>query len=299
MEERLQKFASLVDAGSFTGAANELHLSQPALSAAISKLERELHATLLLRGSRPLKLTPAGEVAYAHAKETAVRTGNLKLQIAQAVHEKIAVRVGMIDSLADALFERGSGLADLEQQVAPSLIVDNSRYLTRAVARNEIDIAFVVKQPKYPDSIEATDVGAEPVVLVCYAALLEPTNQAIGKGNLPNFISYDQTSTTFQLVQHAAMAQGVALQPTFYSTSPEVIRRLVLAQKGVAALPYLLVKDLLDQGILALVSVGSPPVIERHIQVVQRRDKDLPTSVLNMAAQLRHILHGLATEALH
>ncbi len=91
MEDRLQKFAALIDSGSFTKAAGELHISQPALSAAVAKLERELHTTLILRGMRPLKLTPSGDAAYAHAKETTVRTSNLRMHIAHAAKGRRAV----------------------------------------------------------------------------------------------------------------------------------------------------------------------------------------------------------------
>lgn len=297
MEDRLQKFARLVDAGNFTKAAEALHISQPALSTAISKLERELHATLLLRGTRPLKLTPSGEAAYAHAKETAVRTGNLRLHIAQATREKLAIKVGMIDSLADALFERGSGLAELEQQTSVSLVVDNSRNLAGAVARGEIDIAFIVEQPKHAGSIEAIPIGAEPLILVCLAALLETTNQALTKGVLPNFISYDQSSTTFQLVQHTFAAQHISLQPAFYSTSPEVIRKLVLAQKGAAVLPYLMVAALIAQNVLVPVATDGSPILKRRIQAIKRRDKNLPTPILDMTARLRKTLQLLMAEA--
>ena len=48
MDERLKKFVQLVDSGSYTQASRQLHISQPALSVAIGKLERELHASLLV-----------------------------------------------------------------------------------------------------------------------------------------------------------------------------------------------------------------------------------------------------------
>lgn len=297
MEDRLQKFAKLVDAGSFTKAARVLHISQPALSTAINKLERELKTTLILRGTRPLKLTSSGEAAYAHAKETAVRTGNLKLQIAFKAQEKVAARIGMIDSLADALFERGNGLDELEEHASVSFVVDNSRYLVPAVARDDIDVAFVVEQQQRDGNIHVESIGAEPLVLVCHRALLADTQQALAHGEIPNFISYDRHSNTSRLIQRTLAERHVSMQPTFYSTSPEVIRKLVLAQKGTAALPYLMVRDLIRQGLLMPIIINGSAVIRRPVQVVRHRDKLLPEPLTHIAEQLHLILQALMDEA--
>lgn len=297
MEDRLQKFAKLVDEGSFTKAAEVLHISQPALSTAVNKLERELRTTLILRGTRPLKLTPSGKAAYTHAKETAVRTGNLKRQIALATQEKIAIRIGMIDSLADALFERGQDLSRLEQQASVSFVVDNSRYLVDAVTRDDIDIAFVVERQHHDSNIHAESIGAEPLTLVCHRARLADTLQALATGTLSDFIGYDRYSNTFRLIQHTLAKRGVIIRPTFYSTSPEVIRKLVLAQKGAAVLPYLMVRDYIEQNQLILITVSGSAVIERPVQVVRHSDKVLPEPLTHITIELRTILQTIMAEA--
>lgn len=55
----LRQFLALVDTGSFTAAANQLHVAQPTLSAGIAELERELGAAVILRERRALRLTEA------------------------------------------------------------------------------------------------------------------------------------------------------------------------------------------------------------------------------------------------
>lgn len=57
---RLQQFIAVAEAGSFTGAAVELHLSQQALSSSVRQLESELGTTLFHREGRRISLTPAG-----------------------------------------------------------------------------------------------------------------------------------------------------------------------------------------------------------------------------------------------
>ena len=59
-QDQLAAFAAVVRAGSFTRAARELHLTQPALSRRIAGLEERLATALVVRGPRQLTLTEAG-----------------------------------------------------------------------------------------------------------------------------------------------------------------------------------------------------------------------------------------------
>lgn len=64
----LRQFLALVDTGSFTAAANQLHVSQPTLSAGIAELERTLGTPIILRERRALRLTEAGNRLLVHAR---------------------------------------------------------------------------------------------------------------------------------------------------------------------------------------------------------------------------------------
>jgi DNA-binding transcriptional LysR family regulator len=66
---QLRSFVTVVDAGGFTAAAERLGLSQPAVSRAVTTLERQLGLPLLVRGRGGLSLTDAGAVALDHARE--------------------------------------------------------------------------------------------------------------------------------------------------------------------------------------------------------------------------------------
>ncbi len=69
-QDQLAAFAAVVRARSFTAAARELHLSQPALSRRIANLEEQLEVTLLVRGPAGPTLTDAGRrvLAFVHAQ---------------------------------------------------------------------------------------------------------------------------------------------------------------------------------------------------------------------------------------
>lgn len=65
----METFVAVVDAGSFSAAAQRLRIGQPAVSKAIAQLEERLGARLLLRSTRGLKPTDAGLRFYEHARQ--------------------------------------------------------------------------------------------------------------------------------------------------------------------------------------------------------------------------------------
>jgi DNA-binding transcriptional LysR family regulator len=71
--EWLRSFAAFADRRSFTAAARELHLSQPALHVQVRKLSEEVGRPLYRRDGRALVLTPEGRRLAAHAREVAER----------------------------------------------------------------------------------------------------------------------------------------------------------------------------------------------------------------------------------
>ena len=290
MEERLLKYAKLVDAGSFTKAAASMHLSQPALSTAIQKLERELKAELLVRGSKGLRLTDAGQVAYLAGKDLAIRSANLRQHITELTHEQAHLHIGMIDSLADKLIGDQAAFTALRKQAHINLSIDGSARLLRALDHDHLDIAFSVWRAGR--GMQAIDdrlhLGNEPLLVVANPSHLPPTSRTPTRV-LHNFLSYNQTSTTYQLVATALMEANWEPLHSFYSTSPDILLKLTLAGEGVAALPYALVSPHLQAG--QLVRIADTPVINRPIVAAMRRGKRLTPVLVELCEQVRLALH--------
>lgn len=81
--EHLQTFVAIVELGSLSAAARVLHISQPAVTKQIQRLEQELETTVLVRGPKQRAvLTPAGEQVLAFARETLGRFEGLQEQLA-------------------------------------------------------------------------------------------------------------------------------------------------------------------------------------------------------------------------
>ena len=83
---QLEYFLSIAQRGSFTVAARNLHLTQPALSKQIRLLEDELGTLLLIRHPHGVRLTPEGRKLFVEAKEIIRRIRNIPAQINELHH---------------------------------------------------------------------------------------------------------------------------------------------------------------------------------------------------------------------
>jgi DNA-binding transcriptional LysR family regulator len=83
-------FVHVVDAGSFSGAAKQLHMGQSAVSKAIAQLEERLRARLLLRTTRRLTPTEAGRDFYERVKRSIEEVHEAELAASGASHFQAA-----------------------------------------------------------------------------------------------------------------------------------------------------------------------------------------------------------------
>lgn len=297
MHNRLQFFIRLVDTGSFTKAAKDLHLSQPALSIAIQKLERELETPLIVRSHRSFKLTEAGKIAYTAAKDIDQQTEMLKFKLAELANQKPSVAIGMIDSIAYALISHGDRFAELDSHIKLSLSINDSANLISALLREEIDIAIVAEQmTPLPSSLVEKSLSKEPMVIVTHATALDNVKNDIKDHRINNFLSYNQGSNSATIIQQTLAKRGVEIFPVFYSTSPEMLLRVVLAKRGTAVLPYVLCKQYLQSKELSIVKIGKQSIIDRGISLVTHNNQQLSPLLLKASGQVSKVHDQLRKE---
>lgn len=80
----LRTFLAVLDSGGFSAAAEQVHRSQSRVSAHIAALERALGVTLIDRSRRPARVTHAGEVLAAHARDILAAVGSARSAVGAA-----------------------------------------------------------------------------------------------------------------------------------------------------------------------------------------------------------------------
>lgn len=286
MDEKVRKFMYVVRAGSFTEAARQLRVSQPALTMAIRELERELGAELLVRGGRSFTLSSAGEILSVYAEARADDWSALRAQINDMTNEGAPLSLGMIDSLAETAFADKQLREYMLQSVKNTMVVDNSRRLLAMVADGSVDAAFVVDQGSYPRQLEIHELGHELMSVVVSPKLVKSYTL---KQSVP-YVSYDETSSTAYWVDKALRRAAVSSSKVFYSTSPQIMLDLCRYGAGFTVLPERMVRKHLERRELIRYPASKQIVIHRPVVHISRQGTYKSRAVEFVAERVRQLL---------
>lgn len=151
---QLNYFKKLAEVLHYTRAAQELFITQPTLSGAISSLEKELGAPLFERNGRSVLLTPYGEVFYEHVcLALRVIDDGVAAVSARSSASFGTVNLGTTFTTQDHYLP--SLIRDFEEAFDKRVIVKVSQgftnYLTEQLHRGTLDVAFCGKRDNEPD----------------------------------------------------------------------------------------------------------------------------------------------------
>lgn len=94
---QLHNFKLIAETGSLTRAAEQLHISQPAMSAMLKKLEEELHTELFDRSANRIHLNPVGEIALVHVNNILRSVEQMKSDLLYASQQSVTLSVAFCD----------------------------------------------------------------------------------------------------------------------------------------------------------------------------------------------------------
>jgi DNA-binding transcriptional LysR family regulator len=164
---QLSYFVAVAEEGQFTRAAARVSVAQPAVSAQIRRLERELGEPLFHRDRRAVTLTAAGEALLPHASAALAAAERGREEIASlrgVLHGRLTVGVaGPVDNrFAEALgdFHRA------HPRVEIAFTQQHNEPLLQGVANGDIDAAIIgLRAQPLPPRIRTRVVSTEPLVL--------------------------------------------------------------------------------------------------------------------------------------
>jgi DNA-binding transcriptional LysR family regulator len=139
----LRSLAEIAEAGSFTGAARALGLSQPAVSQHVRGLETRFGATLITRASRRIAFTAAGERVLAEARRL-LAVHDDALRVLEQLEEPPIV-VACIEHTVPSVLPLL--LAEVERAVPARRVVvqvENAEHIAEGLRRGTIDLALVL-----------------------------------------------------------------------------------------------------------------------------------------------------------
>jgi DNA-binding transcriptional LysR family regulator len=274
---QLKIFEAVARHASFSRAAEDLCLTQPAVSMQIKQLEELTGLPLLIHTGKKFALTEAGNVLLHHShviisqfREVEKSIARLKTGVGRALRVGVITTGGyFFPRLVNAFSQRFPGVEfDLKFRCRDELV--------RMLSNDEIDLAVMVQAPEDPAMV-AEDFASNPFVFVA-----SPTHPLAGRAGVELARIADERLIARESGTDTRDAMDIALAGRFDQSrmmemsSSEAIKQSVMAGMGISFLSAYAIWLEIQAGLLVVLDVDGFP-IQRSLCVTHVSDKPLST----------------------
>jgi DNA-binding transcriptional LysR family regulator len=287
----LLTFRTVVDKGSFSQAAEELEISQPAVSFQIRSLEQRLGHRLLDRSGRRVATTEAGEVLLGYARRMLTLEDELEREMGE-VGTRIAGRleIGASTGPGELLLPRlCGGFVRVHPDVRVSLVVQDSHSVCERVLEHDLELGVVGAARPQRGLVFEPFVHDELVVIV------PPEHRLAGRGSISleelgaePMIMQQEGSGVRSVLEAAMRKQGLRtrdLNVTMELGLQQSVKAAVLDGLGLTVISRLAVEREVAEGSLVALEVEGEGLVRDFSSVrhVGRTPSRLTTAFVEFA----------------
>ena len=279
MDFRLKVFYTVANRLSFTKAATELFITQPAISKHIQELEEQYKIKLFDRNGSKISLTNAGEVLLKHTNNIFEIYREIDFDMSSLINEHTGLlRIGASTTISQYILP--PLLARFHQKmenIKVNLLNGNSEQIENALLNKEIEIGIVEGQSK-KKSIKYTQFLKDELVLVCKSshALVNKDEFTAADLKKMNFLVREQGSGTLEVIGYALKSLELKfsdLNIEMQLGSTESIKSYLLNSDCVAFMSIHAIEKELKNNELAILDVKNLSM-ERYFYIISLQGKN-------------------------
>lgn len=255
--DQLRYFLRVAERQNFTRAAEDLEISQPALSRSIQKLEEELGQPVFERKARSLSLTDAGTLLKARARQVLTIIDDTKAEITDD-GQRGRVRIGAIPTIAPYFLPEVLRQFSHEFPLATLIVQEHTTdALIKSCTQGEIDLAILampvpakyleveelfeeelllVLPPGHPlvnqEKIRLSDVESYPFVLLDEAHCLSENIASFCRQRSFQPVAVERTSQLAMVQELVSLSHGVSMIPEMARQCDQSDRRVYRSFTG-------------------------------------------------------------------
>ncbi len=260
----------------FTRAAEELHLSQPAVSMQIKQLEDSIGLPLFEQLGKKIYLTEAGREMFHYSR----KVSDLMSEAELVFEELKGIERGRLDiAVASTANQFGTRLLAAFSRQHPGMTyrldVTNRQSLIAQLEGNEIDLVVMGRPPDGMD-VEMTMIMENPLVVIAapdHPFAAQETVELKALENVP-FVAREEGSGTRIAVERFFSEHGIQLHTSIELSSNDAIKQAVQAGLGLGIVSVHTLSLELSVDRLRVLPVEHFPIL-RHWYIVCRRGKRL------------------------
>jgi DNA-binding transcriptional LysR family regulator len=280
--QQLRLFAAVAEHKSVTRAAEEVHLTQPAVSIQIKRLEGKVGMPLIEHIGKELHLTVAGEEVFEASKDVLERLSDLETTLNDLRGEVAGpLNIHVVSSGKYFMPHLLGSFVRRYPKVEPRLQITNRASLLAGLAKNQSDL-YIMGQP--PEGVSVVEYPFLENILVVVA---RPDHPLAGKRKIPHariakerFVGRESGSGTRKAVEKLFADKGLNMEAYIELDSAEGIKQGVIGGLGIGVLSKHSLRLELEAGELVVLDVAGFP-LRRRWYVSHREGKRL-----SRAAQL-------------
>lgn len=283
VDTKALSLVKIAELGSFTQAANELCITQPAISQHIKLLEDEMGVKLITRNRNEIKLTSQGKIAVKYIKRMISISNTMEQMIKDEMTKMTSVCVGITHTVeSSAIIEALADYANSHEGIMFKIISDTKENLYKMLKNYELD--FLIVEGKFDDSkLKYSMLGTDCLVLVASPGHPLAERTCVGIDEIKNepMILRLPNSNTRSLLENALREINRKIED--FNIVMEIdniatIKDLVRRGSGVSILAKSACADEIKKGKLAVLSIDNFSLV-REINVVYSSDTEHPELV--------------------
>lgn len=269
----LRNFMEVANQRNFTKASSAIHLSQPALSKAVKRLEEELGVELFDRSGRELKLTDAGKIVYNQGVKVFSTMQDLTALLDDLMNLPTGeIKIGIPPLIGTLFFPLiAKEFHKQYPNITLELVEHGAKHITAAVEDGKVDLGIIVlpadhqKFSVYPFITEA---------FVLYTNMNHPlANQdsvSLHELHDEKFILFSNSFALHDRIIQECRNAGFDPAISYKSSQWDLIIELVSAELGITILPESIYNKLNHANIKAIPFVGTIPMWE--LGIITKKD---------------------------
>lgn len=273
MDPALEVFLTVAEKQSFTRAAEMLHMTQPAVSQYIRSLEQALGTKLLDRSNKYVRLNPAGQIVYHHAREISGLYARMQYLIDDMKHAARGdLSIGASYTygeyvLPHVLAEMMAGYPDIK----PTITIGNSKEIVDLVGSRQLDVGIIegeVRDERY--RIVPISDDAMYVVVPAGPRYAERKDLRLDDLREETWIVREAGSGTREAADHLFARHHFHPERLMEFGSTQIIKESVEAGLGISLLSKAAVRKEMALGTLKLLELEGLPYYRQFSLVTQK-----------------------------
>ena len=258
---QLKIFTRIAQLGSITKAAEELHLSQPALSIQLRNFQDQFDIPLTEIVGKKLYLTNFGQEILAYAERILDQAGAMD-DVVQSYKGQLTgkLKIAVVSTGKYVMPYLLTDFLNAHPAITLELDVTNKEKVIESLEQNSIDFALVSLVPGHLKTESIPIVKNTMHLIGAYQSKKSQKELSINELQQLPWIFREQGSGTRQMMERFLSQRHITVQKMLELTSNEAVKQAIMANLGYSIMPLIGIKNELKNKQLMIVPVKGLPI---------------------------------------